>query len=50
MKSLTNYPNCPKPQGWGNLDANNRIRLEYTLWDTNIQQHISDTFIGQKIN
>jgi hypothetical protein len=50
MRSLENYVNCPKPQGWGDLEVNNRITLEYTIWDSNIQQHVSDIFTGKKIN
>lgn len=45
-----NYVECPKPQGWGTLDLNGIVTLEYSLWNTNIQQHVSDTFIGKKIN
>jgi len=50
MKSPGNYIECPKPQGWGTLNLNGILTLEYSLWDTNIQQHTSDTFIGKKIN
>ncbi len=50
MGSLGNLIECPQPQGWGTLDSDRLLTLEYTIWDPAIQELTSDSFIGKKIN
>ncbi len=50
MANLGNYAECPEPQGWGYLNYHDIITLEYSIWNPNIEQVVSDSFVGKKIN
>jgi hypothetical protein len=50
MISLNLSNECPKPQGWGFLGTDGVINMNYTIKDSDIQELVSDYFIGEKIN
>lgn len=49
LRNLGNYVICPKPQGWGHLDTNGNISIEYEIYDSDLDEVVSDSFNGKKI-
>jgi hypothetical protein len=39
---------CPSIEGWGGVDVNGRLRIDYTLFQRRPDRQIKKTFIGQR--
>jgi hypothetical protein len=39
---------CPSIEGWGGVDVNGRLRIDYTLFQRRPDRQIKKTFIGQQ--
>lgn len=49
IEQLGNYAECPKPQGWGYVDPNGNISIDYRIYNHDIDMIVSDLFTGIKI-
>lgn len=49
IPNLSNTIECPKPQGWGHLSDDNILEIEYSIYNADLDEVVSDFFKGIKI-